>query len=429
MSRVPCYSDRMRVLLISANTERLSMVTIPLGLGLVAAAVRRAGHDVEFLDLLATPDPDAAVRAAVASFRPQAIGVSVRNIDDQCEREPRFLLEKVRDVVAACRACSSAPLVLGGAGYSIFPREALAYLGADYGVRGDGEEAFPSLLERLERGEDVQGIPGVYAARGEADEGLAIARGLDALPLWDEVLDSCADPLSPDLWVPVQSRRGCPNDCSYCSTWMIQGRPIRCRSPRRVAEEVARLAGRGFKRFYFVDNAFNMPEDQGLELCRRLCDLDAGVAWRCILYPHGVSETLVGAMAAAGCTDVALGFESGSARMLAQFNKHFTPEEVRRVSGLLASHGIRRFGFLLLGGPGETRETVEESIAFMRTLGLEDVRVTVGIRIYPGTPLARRALKEGVIRSEEELLLPRFYLVPGLAPWIHERTAPERLWK
>jgi radical SAM superfamily enzyme YgiQ (UPF0313 family) len=419
----------MRVLLISANTERLSMVTIPLGLGLVAAALRRAGYDVEFLDLLAAPDPDAAVRAAVASFGPEAIGVSVRNIDDQNEREPRFLLEKAKDVVAACRACTSAPVVLGGAGYSIFPREALAYLGADYGVRGDGEEAFPALLERLQRGESVQGIPGVYAAKETTDEGLAVAWGLDDLPLWDEALDACADPSDPDFWVPVQSRRGCPNDCSYCSTWMVQGRPIRCRSPRRVAEEVARLAGRGFKRFYFVDNAFNMPEEQGVELCRHLTDLGAGVTWRCILYPHHVSEALARAMAEAGCADVALGFESGSSRMLAQFNKHFTPEDVRRVSGLVASHGIRRFGFLLLGGPGETRETVEESIAFMRTLGLDEVQVTVGIRIYPGTPLARRALREGVIRSEEALLAPRFYLSPGLAPWIYERTAPERLWK
>lgn len=419
----------MRVLLISANTERLNMAAIPLGLGLVAAALRRAGHAVSFLDLLAAPDPCAAVREAAAAFRPEAVGVSVRNIDDQCEREPRFLLERIKEVVAACQASTPAPVVLGGAGYSIFPREALAYLGADYGVRGDGEEAFPSLLERLERGEDVKGIPGVYAAEAEADEGLAVARGLDGLPLWDPALDACADPGDPDLWVPVQSRRGCPNDCSYCSTWMVQGRPIRCRSPRRVAEEVARQAGRGFRRFYFVDNAFNMPESQGLELCRHLSALDAGVAWRCILYPHGVSEGLVRAMAGAGCTDVALGFESGSARMLAQFNKHFTPEEVRRVSGLLASHGIRRFGFLLLGGPGETRETVEESIAFMRTLGLEDVRVTVGVRIYPGTPLARRALREGVIRSEEALLAPKFYLAPGLAPWIYERTAPERLWK
>jgi hypothetical protein len=73
----------VRVLLISANTERISMVTVPLGLGLVAAAARRAGHEVAFLDLLDVPDLRAAVQEAVARSRPQAIGVSIRNIDDQ----------------------------------------------------------------------------------------------------------------------------------------------------------------------------------------------------------------------------------------------------------------------------------------------------------------------------------------------------------
>jgi radical SAM superfamily enzyme YgiQ (UPF0313 family) len=419
----------VRVLLISANTERFNMVTLPLGAGLVAAALKGAGHDVQFLDLLTAEAPRAAVQEAVASFRPAAVGVSVRNIDDQCEREPRFLLEKVKEVVAACRVCSSAPVVLGGAGYSIFPREALAYLGADFGIRGDGERAFPELLTRLERGGDPRGIPGVHAAGESVDRGLALAGELDVFPLWDEALGACADPASPDLWVPMQSRRGCPNDCSYCSTASIQGRSVRCRAPRLVAEAVGRLAGAGFRRFYFVDNSFNIPEDYALELCRHLEALSAGVTWRCILYPDLVSEELVRAMAGAGCTDVALGFESGAPPVLREMNKRFSPKDVRRVADLLAARGIRRFGFLLLGGPGETRETVEESIAFARSLKLEEVRVTVGIRIYPGTPLAHRALKEGVIRSEEDLLHPKFYLAPGLAPWIYERTSPERIWK
>ena len=147
------------------------------------------------------------------------------------------------------------------------------------------------------------------------------------------------------------------------------------------------------------------------------------VTWRCILYPHQVREVLVRSMAEAGCTEVSLGFESGSRPVLREMNKRFTPEEVRRIVDLLAAHGIRRMGFLLLGGPGETRETVEESLAFAANLPLDDLRITVGIRIYPGTPLARRAVAEGVIRSEDDLLEPRFYLAPGLEGWIHERVA------
>jgi radical SAM superfamily enzyme YgiQ (UPF0313 family) len=413
----------MKVLLISSNTERLNMVTLPLGLGLVAAATRRAGHDVTFLDLLNETDPDAAIRRTVEAARPEVVGISVRNIDDQSRDSPRFLLEQVRPVVGACRAATTAKIVLGGAGYSIFPGSALAYLGADFGVSGDGEAAFPALLERLEAGEDPSGIPGVRVAGRSVEEDRRFPRDLDAFPLWDEALESPAYAACPDLWIPIQSRRGCPNDCSYCSTARIQGRRIRTRSPRSVVERVALLVRSGSRRFYFVDNSFNIPESHALEICRWMKELAPGATWRCILYPHRVGERLVRAMAEADCVEVSLGFESGSERILREMNKRFTPDDVRAASGILAAHGIRRMGFLLLGGPGETRETVEESLGFAESLHLDSLRITVGIRLYPGTPLARRAVEEGTVSAEDDLLHPRFYLAPGLEPWIQERVA------
>ena len=223
----------MQVLVISANTERLNMPTMPLGAGLVVAAARAAGHQVELLDLMLEADPLAAVRQTISRLDPRVIGVSIRNIDDQDMASPTFLLEKARPVVDICK-WSGATVVLGGAGYSIFPAAALEYLGAE----------------------------------------------------------------------------------------------------------------------------------------------------------------LVRAMGQAGCVEVALGFESGSQPVLDAMNKHYTPPEVKRVSAMLAAAGIRRVGFLLLGGPGETRETVEQSLAFADSLELDALRTTVGIRIYPDTPLALRALEE-----------------------------------
>ena len=413
----------MRVLLISSNTERINMVTIPLGLGLVAGAAREAGHEVAFLDLLNEPDAASAVRHAVAASQPEVIGISVRNVDDQNRETPRFLLEQVRPVVEACRASSSAPVVLGGAGYSIFPEAALAYLGADLGVSGDGEAAFPALLECLESGGDPCLLPGIHAAGRPPGSAARFADELDTFPAWDEALTPIANPSSPDLWVPIQTRRGCPNDCSYCSTAAIQGRKIRARSPRQSVELVAALARGGCRRFYFVDNSFNTPESHAFEICRWMKRLAPGVSWRCILYPHRVGDDLVRAMAGAGCVEVSLGFESGSERILREMNKRFTPEEVRGTSELLAARGIRRNGFLLLGGPGETRETVEESLAFAESLRLDFLKITVGMRIYAGTALARRAVEDGLVSAADDLLRPRFYLAQGLEPWIHERVA------
>ena len=411
----------MRVLLISSNTERINMVTLPLGLDLVAGATRRAGHEVAVVDALREPDPVLAIERSIASFHPEVIGVSIRNIDNQDREAPRFLLEQVRPLIAACRAASHAPIVLGGAGFSIFPDAVLRYLDADLGVRGDGETVFPELIRRIEAGEDPSSTPGVHVAgRTDAPEP-SFSEELSGMPQWDELLETVADPATPDLWVPVQSRRGCPNDCSYCSTAQIQGRRIRMRPAGEVADHVARLAAAGYRRAYFVDNSFNIPEPYALELCRALRWRGPGLEWRCIVYSQHLGEELAAAMADAGCVEVSLGFESGSPAVLREMNKRFTPRDVREVSDRLASHGIRRIGFLLLGGPGETRETVEESLAFASSLHLDTLRITVGIRIYPATPLARRAIEEGIVRPDNDLLLPTFYLAPGLEPWIHER--------
>ncbi|MBI5536844.1 MAG: radical SAM protein [Deltaproteobacteria bacterium] len=414
----------MRVLLVSSNTERVNMVTMPVGLAMVACACRNAGHEVAVCDLLDAVDPVLAVQRAIELERPLVIGISVRNIDDQTRASPRFLLEQVRPVVSACQQATAVPIVLGGAGYSLFPDAALEYLGADFGVCGDGEAVFPSLLECIERGLDPAALAGVHA-RGRRDASPAsFAESLDSLPCFDASLLRYARGDVQDLWVPVQSRRGCPNDCSYCATAAIQGRTIRQRSPAAVVDAIRRYLDAGFRSFYFVDNSFNIPERYALELCAALRALDPKPRWRCILYPHLIHEGLVRSMAEAGCVDVALGFESGNPGVLREMNKRYAPSDVAETSRLLALHGIRRSGFLLLGGPGESRASVEQSLDFAQSLSLDFLKITVGIRIYPGTRLAERAVKDGMLDPGDDLLMPRFYLAPDLEPWIQQRVAP-----
>jgi radical SAM superfamily enzyme YgiQ (UPF0313 family) len=101
-------------------------------------------------------------------------------------------------------------------------------------------------------------------------------------------------------------------------------------------------------------------------------------------------------------------------------NKRFTLNEVREVSKMFSDHGIRQMGFLLLGGPGETRESVEESLVFADSLNPETLRITAGVRIYPHTLLAKIAVDEGLISSHDDLLLPRFYQAKGLENWLSE---------
>jgi len=408
--------------MVAANTERINLPTLPLGPAMVAAATRSTGHEVEFLDLMGEADPRGTVARAIAASAPEAIGVSVRNIDDQEMANPVFLLDKVRPVIGACRAASDAPIILGGAGFSIFPEATLAELGAEYGVCGEGERAFPRLLSRLEHGQDGDGIAGVWGPNHVPEQRRAVAEDLDVLPPVSDELWAASDLDDPEVWVPLQTRRGCPYRCTYCSTPGLEGTVIRRRSLSWVADQIRRMAEGGVRRLQLVDNVFNIPAGYALALCDEIASVRASLQWMCIVYPNGVDPRLVRRMSDAGCVTASLGFESGCDRILANYGKKFDSAEARRVSELLAGHGIRRFGFLLLGGPGETRDSVIESLDFIDSLALEMLRITVGVRIYPGTPLAALAVEEGVISPADDLLRPRFYMAPGLEAFIREEV-------
>lgn len=417
---------KMRVLLVSANTEQINMPVLPVGLACVAAATESAGHEVRFLNLMAKEDSLSVLEETVEDFQPEVIGLSVRNIDDQYMQSPKFLLEPVRDMVRCCRKISRAPIVLGGAGFSIFPQSTLSYLDADMGICGEGEEAFVNLLEGISKKTELADVPGLVLPKSVSAP-RRIQR-LAELPFPKPLLSLPTSVNGQKIWLPFQTRRGCPMDCSYCSTATIEGRVLRKNSVRIAVDSIARLVEAGFTHFFLVDNTFNLPNTYAKDLCNEIIRRRLDIQWRCILYPWRVDEDLVSRMAQAGCVEVSLGFESGSRAILRSLNKRFQPEEVRSISKHLKDHGIGRMGFLLLGGPGETKETVLESLSFADSLKLEAVKVTTGIRIYPQTKLSLMAIEEGLIANGEDLLFPTFYLARNLDGWLQE-TACEWIGK
>jgi len=410
----------MKVLFISANREDINMPILPMGLGCVAAATEREGHEVRFVDLLTAGEIRGVIHRTIDEFAPRVIGISIRNIDDQAMDSPQFMLDEAKEVVALCRKRSSARIVLGGAGYSIFPQSALTYVGADMGIQGEGETAFVHLLKLLEQQADLSKAPGLYLPGRGLQAKRTYIRDLDHLPFPDPSLLAPAGLKKERCWLPFQTRRGCALDCSYCSTAAIEGHLLRQRSPAAVVGELTRWVAAGFNQVFFVDNTFNLPPSYALDLCRRLTAAALDITWRCILYPQKISEDLARAMARAGCCEVSMGFESGDNDMLQAMNKRFDTDDIRRASRVLADCGIRRMGFLMLGGPGETRESVVRSFDFVESLALDALKITQGIRIYPHTQLAETAARDGLIRAGDDLLHPRFYMVKELKEWIEE---------
>ncbi len=421
----------MRVLMISANTEQINMPVLPIGMARVAAAVQLAGHEVQIVNLMDTSQVLEALEKSVSSFVPDVVGISVRNIDDQHMQSPHFMLPPVQEVVQKIRSLCQAPVILGGPGYSIFPWAALEYLQADFGLQGEGESAFCLLLQRLDQNRPCNDIPGLVSATGQHGPAPERIRNLDLFPLPQpgKHLDIPEDIDRSELWVPFQTRRGCPLNCSYCSTPAIEGRIMRRQSISLVIENLENYVAAGYKRFFLVDNIFNLPLSYTEALCEAIIKADLDISWQCIFYPISIPQRLAEKMARAGCAGVALGFESGSPQVLKAMNKRFGPEDVRQCASALGQQGISRAGFLLLGGPGETRETVQESFDFADSLQLDLMKITPGIRVYPWTELARKAREIGMIPADTNLLYPAFYLQPGLEGWLQaevERMAEEK---
>lgn len=398
------------------------MPVLPLGMAFVARAAADAGHDVSQINLMTEPEALQKLVGRIQKFQPDVIGISVRNIDDQVSLKPRFLLDPVKAIVSTCRQNSGAKIVLGGAGYSMYPLHALKYLAADMGIQGEGEQSFVTLLDKLKNDDDLSSIPGLY----HIDRGIAnhpatfmkIDHNLFPQPgRHIFALEHIEDDI---IWLPFQTRRGCPLNCSYCSTSSIEGKIIRKRSVGLIIDALAAYVSAGFDHFYFVDNTFNLPPNYSKYLCDKMIESDLNINWRGILYPCKIDKEIVTKMSNSGCVEVSLGFESGSDIILKKMNKRFCTEDVRLTSDLLKESGIRRMGFLLLGGPGETRQTVLESLEFVDSLALEMVKVTIGIRIYPNTELALHARRTGKILPDDSLLSPQFYIENGMETWIRQ---------
>ena len=422
--RDACATKRMRLLFISTNRCRLVFLPLPLGLAAVVAAVGEA-HEVRVLDFMFAEDPLAQVDRAVAELRPELIGISVRNIDNQDSRLPEIYFPEVKDLVQHLQGISPAPVVLGGAGFSVAPLEFMEFTGADFGMVGEGE-FFVRFLQAYPEKEWDQ-VPGLIWRQ---DGGLKLnrrrpIRQLDLLPgpaleyftprHYQETQGSAG---LPGL-IPVQSRRGCPMRCIYCSTPLLEGTQTRAWAPEQVASWLAAWQEKwGLTRFYFVDNIFNCPVDYGRRLCRAIAALRLPLEWVCLINPAFPDQQLFELIRAAGGAMVQVGNDSGSELVLSRLGKGFELRQVERTLKLLQATNLPFTCFLLLGGPGETRETVQESVAFLEAFQPRMVSVKVGIRIHPGLPLHRLALEEGVVKPEDNLLWPKFYLAPAIRDWI-----------
>jgi len=405
-----------RILLVNFNAYDQPYPVYPLGLAYIEAALRLDGHVTEIWDVV---PPGESLEQAVVRFQPDFIGLSMRNIDNAQSHNPRSFTLDLLDCVARLRAISTVPLILGGSGFSIFPEEIFGHSGVDFGIVGEGETAIRRLVRALRGGGEALGEIAGLMFRG-ADGAVVKVAGLNGVAAFSEIphhdpvrLLAYANEGSP---IGLQTQRGCPLNCCYCTYPLIEGKRSRFRPAGEVAKELARLAEAGLRQVFFVDSVFNTNNNHVVEVCEAILRADVKINWECFLRPsNGITRELLELMQRAGLNHIEFGSDSLSDPVLRHYGKSFQFEEIRRVSELAGDLKIRHTHFIIFGGPGETPETMEESIARSATLPKAMFFATIGMRVYPGTPLWQIVTSNRPAEVAGDYLLePRFYLEPPM---------------
>ncbi len=400
----------MRILLISVNRERMPYPVAPLGIAYIAGALRHEGYDVRAIDLCFSTDIEKELTQVVNDFSPDAIGISLRNLDNLTYPSSLSYLPELEETVAIVRRRTLAPIIIGGSGFSLAPLPLMRRADLDFGVVGEGEESMVELVARLKQAASPRGIPGVLI-KGEEEF-------IPPLPLTSfhapdrSILDNKRY-LKEGGMANLQTKRGCPFACIYCTYPLLEGKRCRVRAVQEVVQELKELqAEHGVDYIYFVDDIFNYPGDYTTALCQEMVAQEACVKWTAFVNPRFLTVELCALMAKAGCQGLELGIDTGSAKMLKAYGKGFDTEDIARAAKHCHEARLPFAVYLLLGGPGEDEATLQESFVFMDRISPTAAIVMLGIRIYPHTQLQEIAMQEGLIAETDDLLEPRFYISP-----------------
>jgi radical SAM superfamily enzyme YgiQ (UPF0313 family) len=402
-----------KVLLISANRCTLPDPVFPLGLTYLNSALRRAGHDTHWVDSLAGAEE---IEDVLAGYQPDVVGISIRNIDDVIIRKRETFFDNLSSLGEVVRQKIKGSVVVGGSGFSIFPREIMELTGADYGIRGEGEAGFVSLLANLNDGRNFSTIPGlVYRENGKILTNPPAGR-----PDGQRLEDSDRPASIKDYYLRtsgalnIQTQRGCACRCCYCTYPVIEGRQYRRRAAEAVADEFEQVLRLGARYVFIVDSVFNSSNHHVTEICEAILRRNLKLSWGCFLRPQGLTSDLMRLMKRAGLAHIEFGSDSFSDEVLTAYQKGLTFDDIHQSSELANQENIDFCHYIISGGPGETMETLQRGFEASLRLNNAVIIAVVGMRIYPGTRLFQRAVADGCIEQETDLLAPTYYLAPGL---------------
>ena len=416
-----------RVVLI--NTNEIKPPVAPIALDYLAGALSTVGYDSDVVDLGLAADASQALRSYFEGNSVHAVGVTFRNTDDCFWPSGASFVPRLVERIRTIHELTDAPIVLGGCGFSLFPEAVLEACGCRFGIVGDGETAFPLLLQAIARGRGLESVPGLVRRVEKGGDARWLRNPADYRP-GPLRLSVARDAVDNRRYFmeggqgSVETKRGCDRACVYCADPVSKGACVRVRAPEEVADEVESLLQQGVDALHTCDSEFNVPLDHALAVCREFIRRRLGerVRWYTYMSIVPFPEELARAMRDAGCVGVNFGADSANEQMLGTYGRRHRKEDIAAAVRLCRRYGMRVMLDLLLGGPGETEATLRETIESMKEIGPDCVGAALGVRLYPGTPFADRITREEPSSSNPNLRRP-----PSAPPEVAGRLGEDLL--
>ncbi|HAN18045.1 MAG: hypothetical protein A2X13_09955 [Bacteroidetes bacterium GWC2_33_15] len=399
-----------RILLISANQHTIPYPVYPIGLAYISTYLKEklTDYDIHVVDLNLSSIDD--IKKKINDFNPKYIGISFRNVDDVNSYNREFFINHYKSLVNTIREITKAVIIVGGSGFSIFPELMYKRLNPDFGIYGEGEESILKLINALDSNSDYSNISRlIYSKNGNCIFNKKESYFSDLSLDFDENIIDFYWQKSGML--NIQTKRGCPYNCIYCTYPVIEGKKVRTLNTGKIVETLKTLYyKKGIDYVFFTDSVFNIKNDYNYELAEKIIQSGIKIKWGGYFTFTNLPEDLLVLLKKSGLTHIEFGTESISETSLKNYGKNFTVNDILEKSALCNKLGIDFAHFLILGGYGETDETVNETFENSKKIEKSVFFPFVGMRIYPGTKLHEYAVAEGKINANDDLIEPTYYI-------------------
>lgn len=374
-----------KIALINCNETKAPFRVAPLGIAFIASFFKDLSFEVLVIDTPFRQKDYQNMIRQIIQFEPDVIGLGIRNLDNSDFQNFKTFLETPKKIADLLKPIAkNAPIVIGGSAPTVDPEIILEKVGGDYIILGEGEAG---LLEFIRKYEQQEEIPKIFK---DGDSPFRV-KDVSLLPKpalfeWVDIKKF----LKSDAGYPIQTKRGCPLRCSYCTYSIIEGRQYRFLPVKMIVDEIEDAVKAGVKDFEFVDSTFNLPLKHSKAIldeiiARKLKANFVGAG----INPCHVDQEFFDKMKLAGFKSICITAESASEVMLSSYAKGFDIKKLINTAQLVKNCGIKTLWVFLIGGPKENKETVEETLTFIDAYILKSdvVYITSGIRIYPGSPI------------------------------------------